>query len=430
MRTWSNARGAEVVITHLSSILKVQADGAVGLGFDGDYENGVAILASLGDFNPEIPDLERVEIARRALLDSVRARSLAAADVLTRLRAGESRYLKQPKRLLALVCELSVSWEPALRPIRVGEATIRFLRRRPPSVSMPTGATGDNAHHGRRPSFYTTVRVTVRARCANEAYSVATERLDLIRALWNLRLNHRAWRWGGGKPQPINRIVSGPIFTVHEESGAPAEDSYWWDASYVEPRASERLGQQLPKLRSFEAMARKGLRKSPIASLLKRVLLRYVRALDDSDMRVAFLQLWGALEELTATSERDSHQDTVRRALVLIDDAPFHHLVLNDMRIRRNQMVHDGQDASDAERMVQQLKVYVDRLLLFLLGNPRLIRDSSEYTLFLDVPGDSTALRKRARIYRTAERLVTERERETQNRSVNGRAHQPQIVLG
>ncbi len=65
---------------------------------------------------------------------------------------------------------------------------------------------------------YSPVRVSVRARSEHEAYEKATGALDLLRGIWNLRLNSAA-RSSSGKRKPVNVLQLGPLHSLHEPNG-------------------------------------------------------------------------------------------------------------------------------------------------------------------------------------------------------------------
>ncbi len=65
---------------------------------------------------------------------------------------------------------------------------------------------------------YSPVRVSVRARSEHEAYEKATGALDLLRGIWNLRLNSDV-RSSSGKRKSANVLQVGPLHSLHEPNG-------------------------------------------------------------------------------------------------------------------------------------------------------------------------------------------------------------------
>ena len=64
--------------------------------------------------------------------------------------------------------------------------------------------------------------------------------MDLLRGMWNLRLNSAA-RSSSGKRKPVNVLQLGPLHSLHEPNGELATDRYWYDANYEAARIGSLL---------------------------------------------------------------------------------------------------------------------------------------------------------------------------------------------
>lgn len=95
--------------------------------------------------------------------------------------------------------------------------------------------------------------------------------------------------------------------------------------------------------------------------------------------------MWSLLEDLTATSNAD-HATTVRRATFLSPDPEFHRLTFDHLRRWRNRIVHEGESAEEAERMINEVKAYAEALFLLLMTHGARFKDMSEFGKFLDSP--------------------------------------------
>lgn len=131
---------------------------------------------------------------------------------------------------------LSLRARSRLARVRLDGASITFARVPPRRFKPPDRVRRNKVHHGPSPSGYWAVWVKLRSRDAFSAGVRALRALDFLRGIWNFRVNHGSWRvsFGAGNG-PFNRILPGPIHTLHHPSGRPADDHTWWEPGYVQP---------------------------------------------------------------------------------------------------------------------------------------------------------------------------------------------------
>jgi hypothetical protein len=402
---WSDPNKVGVVIAHLQRVLGLNAEGNVTLPLGGDLDSGVEIITSQAKFSKQVPEGRRVTMARRAVIDSRKASNLTLEGVWTRILAGQRDYLKQEPKPFVLLTSLSIEYSKTLTTLRPSRAVVTFTPMIPRHFELPASAQRSPPHYGPPPKNYTTVRVRVSARDPMSAGELALERLDLVRAIWNLFRNQTRWRVSfGARGRPINDIVPGPIHTIHHPDGSPASELIWWEPSYVQPLSLLDVAQDYGNTRKFERWIRARLAESPMRAELEEMLVRYVRALDERDLNPALVKLWGLLEDLTATN-RAPHDVTVRRAVFLLKDISFRRLVLQNLKDWRNRIVHEGRETGEGERMVQEVKQPVEILLMFLLRNATAFRNLDEFGEFLDLPTEAAIIGRRIKFHRMAHNL-------------------------
>ncbi|KPF70002.1 hypothetical protein IP84_03855 [beta proteobacterium AAP99] len=135
------------------------------------------------------------------------------------------------------------------------------------------------------------------------------------------------------------------------------------------------------------------------------VLRRYSHALDCVDLGKAFLQLWGLLEQLTATQSM-SYDITIRRASFVFIEQPYARLRLSVLRDFRNASVHSGEEQADIEAQVFLLKQHVERLLEFHIAHCDRYASIVEAAEFLDNPTSRAAIDQRIEKLKLARRYV------------------------
>lgn len=251
---------------------------------------------------------------------------------------------------------------------------------------------------------YTPVRVSVRAKTYDEAYEKAFNSLDLLRGFWNLHVNRRVGlRSSSGIRKPVNRIVLGPIHSLHKPSGELASEYPLIEPDYVGPLRPHRLNDIWEGIEAFKREVRGSLARIPYPSELEGALLRYVRALDRRDWNTSFVQLWGLLEYLTGTS-RARYEVTEERALFLIrrSKRDFHRQIFGHLTGYRNRTVHAGYETEAIETLLFQLKRYVEIALMFHLGQAPRFDSIEEAASFMSLPPHLPDLRKREQLTRRA----------------------------
>lgn len=227
----------------------------------------------------------------RAIIDGKKAGTLSLDDVSARMQRGEEDYLRQPSETFVLLRTVSIRYDKFLGPVRPEGATITFLRNPPKRFHISDRVKRSSLYRERFPTGYTWVRTRISARDTLTATDTAIDRLDFIRAIWNLFYNYGQWRmtFGGSTRKPVNKIVYGPIHTLHYPDGSSATAIYWWEPSHLQAVTPHDLRRKYDGLKSFEKWLRGRLKKSPMRDQTVNLLLRYVRALDECDLNSSFL---------------------------------------------------------------------------------------------------------------------------------------------
>jgi hypothetical protein len=331
--------------------------------------------------------------------------------LIAEINRRERDFWRQEERRFVLTTSISVKPPNPLANASVLGHRITFSRHLPKRFAREHAKVRD---WGRKDIFgeppnlwslvkgYSPVRVSVRARSDFEAYEKAMGALDLLRGIWNLRLN-KAARSSSGKRNPVNVLQLGPLHSLHEPDGKLATDRYWYDENYVEPLKSLNLRNKLDVLYRFEKSVRKYLSKSPYREDLEDAIRRYTRVLDSREWNSAFVQMWSLLEYLTATSE-DPNKVTMKRALFLWhkDERESHRQVLKHLMTYRNRAVHAGYTSEAIETHLFQLKRYVERVLLFHIFSAPAFASIGKAAEFMQLPPGLPELRRRRRLIERA----------------------------
>lgn len=411
----SRVRSGDIppLLEALRGKLKVGPPGHVSYSANDDIDSDVAALSSTLGFRSDVPADQRQKFTYSAVVEAIRAETSTPKDILDRVRRRENEYLAVPSSPYVFVTTLSLRFSERLRQRRLPGAAFVFSRSLPSHFDLPD-SDRPPLHYGEPPTEYTTVRVTVSARCSSSAFRKALDSLDLLRGIWNLFYGYKSFREASGRSKfrPMNQIVLGPVYSLHRPDGSLADFPYsWWDPFYVEPQRPCLIDQRYDGLRRYELDVRKKLQASPFERLLTRTLLHHVRALDHRDPAAAFSRLWAVLESLTFTGSNDNHATTVNRASAIYPDFPYRRAALDYLRRQRNAHTHileeeEDHPEADPSGLVNLLKIHVEGSWRFLLDLKSDLKDEKEYVLLLKMLANPEAFDRHAVVYKRALNLI------------------------
>ena len=384
-----------------------QPDGSVSIHDVIAFTDLRTLIASAVKLGERLPVPVRRNIIYEAVSAAIRKSGITAQILLDEINKSVANYYKMAEVKYDLVTSVSVSRQRRLRNATSAGCLVHFpINLNKQHLQARQGVLDDAKHSvfGELPKHYTLAKVRVVARSELEAWERGIDALDLLRAFWNLALNRgNYWRMSSGKRQPVNRLVLGPIHTLHKTTGELATDSWWYQNEYQGPVSEHDPGDsKTEKMFKYAKHARKYLKRSGYGEHLVTCLLRYVRALDTPDWEDSYLRLWGVLEQLTNTGLQDNYKVTIRRASSLWKDRKYTQQILTHLRDYRNMAVHAGAENQDIETYIFQLKRHVEALIEFHLRNPLRFQTISEATEFMDLSEDGRELDRRMRIIKAA----------------------------
>lgn len=410
---WNKKYNSEIIVKRIEEITTVKPNGSVAIDAPNftDYQDCRDILCSALEFANNISELEKQGIIFRAVLAAVGRRPLSFRSLMREISIIENQFIKRSEKSYVLATAISIKNFEKLKRFLISGNTITFSRRLPPSFQRKTFEKKlSNVVYGEYPQTYTAVRVRVKAPSESEATRQALDSIDLLRGIWNLYLNlhtHRTLSYTG-KQRAFNKIVLGPLHTLHLATGRLASSSFWYDLDYVGPLDCIDLRQRWQRIRGFENNVRKALAKNPGRGRLEETLRQYTRALDERDPGNAFLKLWSVLESLIGLDPGDSYDKLIKRTVFLYPDSDFQKQLLQHLRDHRNNVAHRGRFSDNTEeglRLLTQLKGYVEDHWRFILVNLRQFTDFKELYQFLDSPVNFDTLQRRIGLLKKAARF-------------------------
>lgn len=353
------------------------------------------LLYSMLEFADSIPEVDARRMVHQAILKTAEKGAVTANALLAAVNRLEKDYSARPLERYVMITSLSLGQFASLRRCRFGNTIIIFEPSAPPRYQRAAShltALARETLFADPPTDYLSTRVHVSARSEFQAAQEALETLDLARGIWNWFYNSRQLvRISGGRRSPVNKIVLGPVHTLHRPTGKLATETWWYESGYCGPVRVHNPSVDLESMYKFLARVRKRLAQCQYRQITEEAIVRYTRALDLQDWEAAFLKLWSVLELLTDSS-RERSEVTVRRTAFIFEDRQSALEVLKHLRDYRNRFVHADVSDSRIETCLYQLKNFIEALLSFHLRSKYRFESIEEVARFLDLPSDRLTL--------------------------------------
>ena len=396
-----------VLARRLEQTKEVDPEG--GLTFSGLALRTVATaLQGAVEFSEPIPDSHEWSIVYHAAARVARSGEVTSSKLLRAIAEGAEGFLRRTEEPFVLVTSISVRHFEGLpgelelesAASRTVVSFDRFLSEPFRSAHEEARLAGEDQVIGRLPDpsnvlyAYTPVRVRTTGRSHQEAAERALDALDLLRGIWNLAVNRGVGaRTSLGIRQPVNKLVLGPVHSLHHPDGRLADASPWLEDDYVRPLHPYRLADRWDGVLDYQDFAFRRLPGVPYRAELEAGVRRYARALDKRDWNTAFVGLWSLMEALTGCYR---NQRVRIRTMPLFKDEhkDFYGQILKDLGRHRNRAVHVGHEATAVETLIYALKRYPELLLEFHLSAEPTFSSIAEAGEFLE-SSDQAAISSR-----------------------------------
>ena len=197
-------------------------------GFEGwnPFEDVLAVLHSCVDFALHMTEMDRSIIIYDSVIAAGYLDKMTPDALIADMNRRERDYWQRDERRYVLTTSISARPSNPLANTSISGHRITFgtyLPKRFAREHAKVRERGRSVIFGEPPEWwsmirgYSPVRVSVRARSEYEAYEKAIGALDLLRGIWNLRLN-KAARSTYGKRSPVNVLQLGPLHSLHKPS--------------------------------------------------------------------------------------------------------------------------------------------------------------------------------------------------------------------
>ncbi|WEA19001.1 hypothetical protein [Pseudomonas juntendi] len=308
-------------------------------------------------------------------------------ELLSHINNHVKTYNKKPKKTFHIVTSISLSAPIPIKKYELKGNEITFYPTGIPKKYLRTRASLTdlwNCNHSHTPLDYAGVVVSVQARNTIDAFYSAMEFLDFIRGVLSFFANPgMSLPLFGRLKGPINRIRLAGMHTIHKPDGSLAVEEYWFENN-----------ESKQKIYSFDTTKKSATGRN-VRKILKQTstikgsekiregIVRYTRALDESDTDYSIIKLWGALE--STVGENDNSEIIIRRCSYLYKDHELVKQILEASKFYRNRNVHAGVTSALADSISYQIHRIFRALIFFYVGNKD-FQSLNEANAFLDSP--------------------------------------------
>lgn len=418
MADWNKQHNPIPLIIELEKTRSVNAEGNVQFGGFGIM---VAFpkLEAMVTINPEITLEDKLGIVQQSIFKAGRKGELTSQAIMAEIIKLEKEYLSSRLQNYTLATSLSIdNYYHKLPNLQINKNRITFTRNFPKYFTKPIYNNSQiNFFLGKRgfPTKYLCARIAVKAKSIHQATEKALVSFNLFRGILNFGINYgqQSFLFGGASRKPINKILLGPIHTLHKPNGKmAANDLFWYEPEYREPLQPyhNNIVGEFDKILKFVGEARRAIQKSKISKKLQDAILLYNDALDSYNYEVSYTKLWAVLELLTGTGTDDDHKVTVRRVAFIFNNPEEERVHIDILRRFRNDLVHRGHMNAKLEIFVYDLKLYVEKLLRFLIFNHFRFNSFSDVAYLLDRSTNYKELNKWVKLASYAQKINKKRK--------------------
>lgn len=396
---WRKERNPNVCIGRIESTHTVAESALIYEGSFFDRPRDQALLVSALKFDPNIPSSIQSSIAEQAKNQALKNGNISAKSLQSLVCKLENEFLNKETTNFVLVSNISLKGLPFPKSFMVEGNKFVFSESLPGRFDRgPIQDKINKAFLCPMPTDYVFLRIKTQARCPEEAVEKALDCLSYILGMWNFALSYGERMVSGtSRGVPLAKLVHGPIHTLHKTTGELAKDSFWYEENYSGSHSPATLP-EFGTTREVEVSIRKAIKKGKDPELLRTILIRYHQALSEPRCDIQFLRLWQILETLTDTVGK-AYKETIKRTKFIFSDKDLAHDELEHLRAKRNELIHAAEFGGDKKTHVQQLKLYVDYLLMFVLKHKEKTQSLAEFVEFLDLPTDPMVLETKLAMY-------------------------------
>ncbi len=355
----------EILLERLHKIKTIKDDGKVSfIAFD-SVEIEWILLSHL-KFECEISVISKQEIVNKTLKEVAVKNIKDSGGLIDILNEKLKQHNSKPEKYYFLLSSISVNKLP-FRKIKINDCEITISGKEFPIIfrSHRDELYKRNYQKSEHNNFLKVI-VKTKGRDFKDTFDKAQNSLDIFRAFLCLYLNPLFQvPLNSVSLNPINRVVNGEFASLHYESGETVHKSLHLFRTNFQDKLYNLNQRDLDFIKKEVSWAINKYNSCKVKHRrsLGNVLKLYVNAFDEKDKYICFLKGWTALENLV---DSDKNDEIINRCVSMYssDMKSSQTLILEGLRIFRNELVHDG--LNDLNPLVHccQIQNFIYNLLI------------------------------------------------------------------
>ncbi|MDA0835893.1 MAG: hypothetical protein O2955_17980 [Planctomycetota bacterium] len=384
-------------------------DGSISWPMDKYHPYELAAISSIKVYENDEQPLNSVD-SNNIVLESIKelikiqgsGKPIKPRELLSTVEKKAKELFQRPKKKRYLVTSLSID-KKLDTVLDINGVQIKSTTRKEfPFPDRLRNHPGFLASHVKS-SDYEVISALTEEVTIHQAYDRSMRTINYLRGLWSFISSFSSFQIGWSiKPERtwIGKIQCSPIQTLHELDGSNLDEGYFYEPDYTEDiklfKSKKWNIIETERLKIMELID-----KLPFKVEIIELFSRYAIALDQSNLNVCLLMLWGILEKFTDTVGK-AYDETIERTIWPYEEREISKQLLNHVRTQRNSFVHAGTGAPERDRECYTIKSFIDQHFDFLIRNVYMVGSLAEYGEFLSLPHSTDRLSKMCEKYSRA----------------------------
>jgi len=197
------------------------------------------------------------------------------------------------------------------------------------------------------------------------ALEIASEKLDLFRAIINLSLVIHRYTYSRPEPIALSKILPSPIYIIFCDNKI---DNIYSPVDKYKYKKESVPNNKIDFIKSLSSKFEVTPQSKSTWNFLKNILLLYQNSLDIGSPEFTFLSIWQVLENsLTLNETSINNQQILSRLKQLINCDPYVLEMVEILINTRNKYVHKGNYLEEGDSLLFNLKIITDDVINHLI---------------------------------------------------------------
>lgn len=400
-------RSKQVPLEHLAAFLEsffsgttLNAEGNVQFSV-WDFDHMFEILPDAYEFPPSLTPRQVQGVLTRALLNCRKANQ-KTEDALTKEaeKLAKKKIAQKPTRyhLWVKFRARNMGSSPGFR-LKWNGVSMRTVWSLPAYLKVQDYfLSGHGDVTPAEPTFFGHVILTCNARDEETAVDRMLGALHLFHGLFNIRARWGQFTHHSGLHWTDGPLWLGPFQFAFRGKSFLGQERLWYNPDYL-LEAWDRNPLDMKKVLTFIPRVKKllkALEKHPLRDVIVKAVTLFQDGFASRDTSHRLLRYWSALEQLYSDDPRNRNQQLIIKRASFAEDSPaLERWKLTHAGQMRNEHVHAGEAAAEADATTEHLRHLLSRHINHLILRRGDLKNHAEWLELVDLPPTAVKLKAR-----------------------------------